>query len=175
MSNQHHAESNEVTLLSRIAHVTGRAGLAMAGAMCGTFVAAQLASVDGELFDSVAFIALMTVLGTLAFYLGIDIPRQTRPHRGFEPTGTGQIEILSAIGTFLAAFSALVSVYAFIFDEKLRGWGELLGFSWMLGIAMLISAGVIARRRPRAVPEYGRRPTRLAEIIRKQKATGSVL
>jgi hypothetical protein len=171
MLNKHHAERNEVPLLSRVARMMGRAGLAMTGAMCATFVAAQLARVNGELFDSVGFIALMVLLGMLAFYLGIDIPRQRPPHRAIERTRIGQIEFLSAIGTFLAAFCSLISVYAFVFDGDLRGaWGEIIGSSWMLGIIMLISAGVIARWYPRPTPDFGRQPARFPDVIRKQKS-----
>jgi peptidoglycan/LPS O-acetylase OafA/YrhL len=149
MLNKHHAERNEVPTFSRVARVMARAGLAMTGAICATFVGAQLANVNQDLFDSAGFIAFMILLGMLAFYLGIDIPREGPPHRAIERTRTGRIEFLSAIGTFLAAFCALISVYAFVFDEDLRGGpGEIIGAAWMLGIIMLISAGVIGRSRP---------------------------
>ena len=56
-------EANEVLLLSRVAYVVERAGLAVAGAMCGTFVAAQLTRLNPVLFNSIGFIAAMVLLG----------------------------------------------------------------------------------------------------------------
>ena len=62
-------------LISRVARVIERSGLALAGAMCGTFVAAQLVKANVAPFDSVLFIASMVLLGMIAFYVGIDVPR----------------------------------------------------------------------------------------------------
>ena len=47
----------------------------MAGAMCGTFVAAELTMTNAELFDSAGVVALMILVGILGFHLGIDLPR----------------------------------------------------------------------------------------------------
>jgi len=79
MSKQEHVEASEVLLLSRIAHVVERAGLSLAGAMCGTFVAAQLTRTDPARFDTVGFIVAMVLTGMIGFYLGIDIPRLRAP------------------------------------------------------------------------------------------------
>ena len=49
MSNKN--DIDDVILIVRIAHVVGRVGLAMAGAMCGTFVAAQLTMINAALFE----------------------------------------------------------------------------------------------------------------------------
>jgi hypothetical protein len=68
-------KNDDVLLIVQIVQVTGRLGLSMAGAMCGTFVAAQLTMTNAELFDSAGFIALMVLVGILGFYLGIDLPR----------------------------------------------------------------------------------------------------
>ena len=75
MSKQDADEANEVLLLSRVAYVVERAGLAVAGAMCGTFVAAQLTRINPVRFDSIGFIAAMILVGLIGFYLGVDIPR----------------------------------------------------------------------------------------------------
>ena len=66
---------DDVIFITAAAHVVGRAGLAMAGAMCGTFVAAGLTRANAAWFDSAPFIAAMVLFGMVGFYLGIDIPR----------------------------------------------------------------------------------------------------
>src|SRR5215813_2842642 len=108
---------DDVILISAVAHVIGRAGLAMAGAMCGTFVAAGLTRANAVWFDSAPFIAAMVLFCMVGFYLGIDIPRlriTTRVRPRVDP-----VELLSATGTFLAAIAALISVYSFVFDETM--------------------------------------------------------
>ena len=137
-------------LIVQIVQVTGRLGLSMAGAMCGTFVAAQLTVTNAELFDSAGFIALMVLVGILGFYLGIDLPRLrasfTEPE--LDRQRIDPIELLSKIGTFLAAIAALISVYAFVFDETLRRSFEYMVASWwMIGVILQIGAGLIGRIR----------------------------
>jgi hypothetical protein len=127
--------------ISRFAHVVERIGLAMSGAMCGTFVAAQLARAD-ESFGSLGFIASMILIGIAGFYLGIDIPPNPfeRPRRRVDP-----VELLSAAGTFLAAIAALMSVYAIVFDVMPpRLWQYVVG-AWLPGVIMQIGAGLIGR------------------------------
>jgi len=146
------ANAESRVLISRVAHVVERTGLAMAGAMGGTFVAAYLARASIEPFDSVGFIATMVLIGTIGFYLGIDIPRMREPNvnRAVKGTGPGvdPVELLSATGTFLAAVAALASVYAIVFDEvPQRVWEFVIGSWWLLGVVMQISAGLIGRSR----------------------------
>jgi hypothetical protein len=147
MPDQQHTEE-DIVLIIRLAHIVGRAGLAMVGAMCGTFVAARLTMVNAALFDTTGFIAAMVLAGMFAFYLWIDIPR---PQQAQEGPATGRrrinpVELLSATGTFLAAIAALISVYAFVFDEVLaRAWEFAVASWWMLGIVMQIGAGTIGR------------------------------
>ena len=143
-------KNDDVLLIVQIVQVTGRLGLSMAGAMCGTFVAAQLTMTNAELFDSAGFIALMVLVGILGFYLGIDLPRLraslTEPE--LDRQEIDSIELLSKIGTFLAAIAALISVYAFVFDEPLRRSFEYMVASWwMIGVVMQIGAGLIGRIR----------------------------
>lgn len=132
-------------MVSRAAHVLQRTGLAMAGAMGGTFVAAQLARGHIAFFGTLAFIATTIVIGAVGFYLGIDIPRP--PMRA-----TGRIdavELMSAGGIFLAALAAPVSVYGIIFDEiPPRTWEFVIGAWWFGGVVMLATAGLLGRRRP---------------------------
>jgi hypothetical protein len=148
MSKQENDEANEVLLLGRIAYVVERAGLAVAGAICGTFVAAQLARLNPALFDSLGFIAAMVLVGTIGFYLGIDIPR-LRASPASPATARPRVdlvELLSATGTFLAIVAALISLYAFVFDEApQRGWGYMVADWWMLGVVMQTGAGVARR------------------------------
>jgi len=133
----------DVIFITAAAHVVGRAGLAMAGAMCGTFVAAGLTSANAAWFDSVPFIAAMVLLGVFGFYLGIDIPRlvvTTRMRPRIDP-----VELLSGTGTFLAAIAALISVYGFVFDEAMGRFEYMVGSWWLLGVALQIGAGLTAR------------------------------
>ena len=133
----------DVIFITAAAHVVGRAGLAMAGAMCGTFVAAGLTSANAAWFDSVPFIAAMVLLGLFGFYLGIDIPRlavTTRMRPRIDP-----VELLSGTGTFLAAIAALISVYGFVFDEAMGRFEYMVGSWWMLGVALQIGAGLAGR------------------------------
>jgi hypothetical protein len=106
--------------------VVERAGLAVAGAVCGTFVAAQLTSLNPALSDSIGFIAAMVLVGMIGFYLGIDVPRlrAVAGKSGDRGPRVDPIQLLSATGTFLVTVAALISLYAFVFDEApQRGWG----------------------------------------------------
>lgn len=138
MSNERDARAR--SRMSRAAHVIERIGLAMAGAICGTFVAAYFARAG---IDSLEFVASMTLAGMAGFYLGIDIP-QVRATPIVDA-----VELLSATGTFLAAMAALISVYALVLDEVPQPpWELLVGSCWMLGLIMQIGAGALGRWRP---------------------------
>jgi hypothetical protein len=136
--------ARELMMVSRAAHVMQRTGLAMAGAMAGTFVAAQLAKGHIAMFNTLAFIATTIVIGAVGFYLGIDVPKLT-------VRATGRIdavELLSAGGIFLAALAALVSVYGIVFDEiPPRAWEFVIGSWWFGGVVMLATAGLVGRQR----------------------------
>ena len=141
-------EINDGLLIVQIVQVVGRLGLSMAGAMCGTFVAAQLTMTNAAVFDSVGFIALMVLVGIFGFYLGIDLPhlRTSLARPEFERPRIDPIELLSKIGTFLAAIAALISVYAFVFDEAPRRSFEYMVASWwMVGVVLQIGAGLMGR------------------------------
>ena len=138
--------------ISRIAHVVERTGLAMSGAICGTFVAACLARGNMETFVSTGFLASMVLVGMIGLYLGIDIPRLRASGIEFwakRPVPRWDIvELLSATGTFLAAVAALASVYAIVFDEApQRMWEFVIGSWWLLGVIMQIGAGLLGRLR----------------------------
>ena len=137
---------------SRAAHVVERMGLAMSGATSGTFVAAYLARADIETFNSIGFIASMILVGIIAFYLGIDIPRlgasQISLGARHPIPQRDTVELLGATGTFLAAVAALTSVYAIVFDEDPQPMWEFgVGCCWLLGAMMQIGAGAIGRLR----------------------------
>jgi hypothetical protein len=74
MSKERNTAMPACCLISRVAHVVERSGLAMAGAMCGTFVAAQMSKVNVALFGSMGFAVWTVLIGMLGFYLGIDTP-----------------------------------------------------------------------------------------------------
>jgi hypothetical protein len=145
MPNQRRSRMDDFLLISRVAHVVERTGLAMSGAMCGTFVAALQTQVNPARFDSAEFILSMVAIGMIGFYLGIDIPRLGK---SFGQPRLDPVELLSATGTFLAAIAALISVYAFVFDQiPQRAWDFIIISWWLLGVAMQIGAGAIARLR----------------------------
>jgi hypothetical protein len=150
MSKRQTSVMQDYYLISRAAHVIERSALAMAGAMCGTFVAAQMSKVNVALFGSIGFAVWMVLIGMVGFYLGIDTPRLPA-----EVASTrlklDPVEWLSAAGTFLAAVAALVSVYGIVLDEvPQRFWEFMFGSWWTLGITMQIGAGLIARLRSAA-------------------------
>jgi len=146
MLNERNSAMRDYYLISRAAHVVERSGLAMAGALCGTFVAAHLANASIAPFDSVGFTATMVLVGMIGFYLGIDIPR--RPAGVSRRPRLDPAELLSATGTFLAAIAAVVSVGAIVLDETpQRAWEFVIGSWWLVGSIMQISAGSIARMR----------------------------
>jgi hypothetical protein len=148
--NKKATEINDDLLIVQIVQVVGRLGLSMAGAMCGTFVAARLTMTNARVFDSAGFIALMVLVGIFGFYLGIDLPhlRASLVRPEFERPRIDPIELLSKIGTFLATIAALISVYAFVFDETPRRSFEYMVASWwMVGVVLQIGAGLMGRIR----------------------------
>jgi hypothetical protein len=133
------------------AHVLERMGLAMAGAACGLFVAAHVGS-SIDMLTSQGFIAVMMIAGAIGFYLGIDTP----PLPFHEPNGRsddsdGMIdtaEFLSAVGTFLATWTAFVSVSVIMFRAAPHiFWTIMIMLGWVVGVTMQIIAGAIARMR----------------------------
>jgi hypothetical protein len=140
--------NDDMQLFAQIVQVAGRLGLSMVGAMCGTFAAAQLTMTDAALFDSAGFVALMVLVGILSFYLGVDVPylSSSLAKPEFDRPRIDPIELLSRIGTFLAAIAALISVYAFVFDETMRPSFEYMVASWwVVGVVLQIGAGLIGR------------------------------
>ena len=87
----------------------------MAGAASGLFVAALVGTSHSALTNQ-AFLLLMMIGGAVGFYLGIDTPPHPRAASNGQPADEAWIgkidtpELLSAIGTFLAAFSAFACV-----------------------------------------------------------------
>ena len=118
------------TRVRKVAHVLERLGLAMAGAASGLFVAALVGTSHSALTNQ-AFLLLMMIGGAVGFYLGIDTP-----------------ELLSAIGTFLAAFSAFACVGVIVLRHDPHfAWISMIMAGWVVGVTMQIIAGTIARLR----------------------------
>jgi hypothetical protein len=137
----------------KFAHILERIGLAMAGAAGGLFVAAHVGSSVAAL-TSQGFVVIMMIGGAVGFYLGIDTPPLAFHASGGElPKGgsSGKIdaaEFLSAVGTFLAALTAFVSVSVIVFREDLHlFWTVMIMLGWVVGVIMQIIAGAIARVR----------------------------
>ena len=128
------------------AHVLERLGLAMAGAASGLFVGILVGS-SIDALTSQGFLILMMLAGAVGFYLGIDTPQLP-----FHPVNDdGQIdtaEFLSAVGTFLATGSAFASVGVIVLRHNPHiTWTSMIMAGWVVGVAMQIIAGAIARFR----------------------------
>jgi hypothetical protein len=137
----------------KFAHVLERIGLAMAGAAGGLFVAVHVGSSIAA-FTSQGFIVIMMIGGAVGFYLGIDTPPlafrapSDEPSKGSSIGKIDSAELLSAVGTFLAALTAFASVGVIV----LRGdphvyWTVTIMTGWVVGVTMQIIAGAIARTR----------------------------
>jgi hypothetical protein len=142
-------------VMSRIAHTIERLGLAMAGATCGFYVAANLVRDNDGILDPTGFVVVMSLIGMLGFYLGINMPPYHGRALGSDgmKAGLNPVEWFSAFGTFLTAMAALVSVAAIVLDETPQsGLMFLVGAGWLLGVGMQIGAGAIARLRTTGEP-----------------------
>ena len=141
------------TRVRKFAHVLERLGLAMAGAASGLFVAALVGTSIAALTNQ-AFLLLMMLGGAVGFYLGIDTPALPFNASGGKPSNGDWVrkidtpEFLSAIGTFLAAFSAFASVGVIVLRHDPHiAWTGMIMTGWCVGVTMQIVAGTIARRR----------------------------
>jgi hypothetical protein len=141
------------TRVRKFAHVLERLGLAMAGAASGLFVAALVGTSIAALTNQ-AFLLLMMLGGAIGFYLGIDTPPLPFKAISGQPSNgdwVGKIdtaEFLSAVGTFLAAFSAFASVGVIVLRHDPHiAWTWMIMAGWCVGVTMQIVAGTIARSR----------------------------
>ena len=141
------------TRVRKVAHVLERLGLAMAGAASGLFVAALVGTSIAALTNQ-AFLLLMMLGGAIGFYLGIDTPPRPFNAATGQPTNGDWIdridapELLSAVGTFLAAFSAFASVGVIVLRHDPHiAWTWMIMAGWCMGVTMQIVAGTIARSR----------------------------
>ena len=134
----------------KFAHVLERIGLAMAGAASGLFVAVHVGSSVAS-FTSQGFLVVMMISGAVGFYLGIDTPPAPDAEHLKGSSGRSSIdaaEFLSAVGTFLAALTAFVSVSVIVLRENPElYWTIIIMLGWLVGVAMQIVAGAIARIR----------------------------
>ena len=141
------------TRVRKFAHVLERLGLAMAGAASGLFVSALVGTSIAALTNQ-AFLILMMLGGAVGFYLGIDTPQQPF-NASSSPSSNGDWvgkidtpELLSALGTFLAAFAAFASVGVIVLRHDPHiAWTWMIMAAWCIGVTMQIVAGTIARRR----------------------------
>jgi hypothetical protein len=136
-----------------LAHLLERAGLALVGAAAGLFVGIQTGASIPALTNP-TFLLVMTIVGAIGFYLGIDTP----PHRfqgipvdlpGRRLDGRIDVsELLTALGTFLAALATFISVALIILvlDTAQASAAALLAL-WGVGALMQVAAGTLARWR----------------------------
>ena len=141
------------TRVRKTAHILERLGLAMAGAASGLFVAVLVGS-SVALLTSQAFLLIMMLGGAVGFYLGIDTP--PLPFRAVNGPASGggaepridAAEFLSAVGTFLAAFSAFAAVGVIVLrHDPHMAWTTMIMAGWVVGVSMQIIAGTMARTR----------------------------
>jgi hypothetical protein len=134
----------------KFAHVLERLGLAMAGAASGLFVGVLVGSSVAAL-TSQGFLALMMISGGIGFYLGIDTPALPFDPAKDPRSDGGRIdaaEFLSAVGTFLASFSAFAAVGVIVLHHDPHiAWTGMIMAGWVVGVTMQIVAGAIARMR----------------------------
>jgi hypothetical protein len=137
----------------KFAHVLERLGLAMAGAASGLFVGVLVGS-SVAVLTSQGFLLLMMIGGGIGFYLGIDTPAlpldpaNARPADGDAGGSIDAAEFLSAVGTFLATFSAFASIGVIVLHHDPHiAWTGLIMAGWAIGVIMQIVAGAIARTR----------------------------
>jgi hypothetical protein len=139
--------------LRKFAHVLERFGLAMAGAASGLFVGAHVGSSIAAL-TSQGFLVVMMIGGAVGFYLGIDTAALAFQGPQGEPKAVAgrkvdSAELLSAIGTFLAALTAFASVGVIVLRQDPHVyWTMMIMLGWVAGVMMQIIAGAIARTRP---------------------------
>ena len=133
------------------AHVLERFGLAMAGAASGLFVGVLVGSSVAAL-TSQGFLLLMMIGGAVGFYLGIDTPQlpfhstNGQPSKADEKIDTA--EFLNALGTFLAGFSSFAAVGMIVVRHDPHiAWTTMIMAGWVVGVAMQITAGAMARLR----------------------------
>ncbi|MGQ0685670.1 hypothetical protein [Bradyrhizobium sp.] len=148
------AHSTKRPSISWLAHIIDRSGLAIVGALCGLFVTALLAKANADLLSSVDLAPVMMLYGAVGFYMRIDSPGRPSGTLWIDLLNVGfgrytdLAELLSAVGMLLAAAAALVSVYSVVVDEVVPAiWMVAVGASWLVGIALQITAGVIGHIR----------------------------
>ena len=133
----------------RLAHILERIGLAMVGSAAGLFVGLHTGSAIDALMNQ-GFLFILMIVGAAGFYLGIDTPRHRFQGISVSPSGAkvDAAELLTAVGTFLAALAAFISVAQIVFgrDGRIASSAALLA-AWLIGVAMQIGAGAIARIR----------------------------
>ena len=137
------------TDLNGVAEVMEGIGIAIMGALCGLFVAAMVAKAGIEEINSLGALFSAMLYGSVGFYLRTNIPSPSSSGV-FSTTGSGPktnpIALASAVGTFVAALAALVSVYMIIFDESPPAiWNVGIGFGWAFGVLLQFAAGTAAR------------------------------
>jgi hypothetical protein len=143
MANNNDATAINHSSVDRFAGVMERIGLAIMGALCGLFVAAFVARADIGGINSLGALFSAILYGSSGFYFGTGVP-----HLPFSRTGPNPIALASAIGTFVAAATALVSVYMIIFNETPPAiWNVGIGLGWMFGVLLQLGAGTAKRLR----------------------------
>ena len=93
----------------------------------------------------------MMISGGVGFYLGIDtpaLPFDPANDRRSDGAKIDAAEFLSAVGTFLATFTAFASVGVIVLRHDPHiAWIGLIMAGWVVGVTMQIVAGAIARTR----------------------------
>ena len=134
-------------------HVIQRFALSLVGAATGLFVGIQTGSTIPALTNP-TFLLVMTIVGAVGFYLGIDTPAHrylsipvNLPGSSFDGR-VGASELLTTLGTLLAALAAFVSVFMIVFvSNSSQLFASVLLVVWAVGALMQVASGAMARWR----------------------------
>ena len=145
---------------NRISHVIGRTGLALLGALSALFVGALVGRTEiGAINSAVGLLGSILYAG-LAFYLGIDIPRQAAQSSVDQRVDLALL--VGALGTLLASLAAVVALSVFVLDAgPAVGDIQAIGLAWFVGLTMQLIAAALSRM---SRPEL--RPPRTVDVGR---------
>jgi hypothetical protein len=120
-------------------HFARRIGLALGGAVVGMVAALHAIDAGLAFLRNPEFLAVFTLVGGVAAYLGADVEPPARPR--------DSAAALSAVGTLLAGSAALAGAWLLILQMPATGvWAMVLTVGWLFGVTAQVSAGLLVSR-----------------------------
>jgi hypothetical protein len=128
---------------ARALSLAKRTGLGMSGALNGAIAAAFLGYAGISLFDAVGMAAALMIFGWTGGFTGVTVASSQLAGRERERLSSGgdPSEVLSSVGTLIAAWLFLSSAPPTVLGAA------AIGFWWLFGVTLQIGAGVLARLR----------------------------